>query len=296
MLNLAKIVFFAAAMALLTSSAGATTSDKYYSDQDERGFYWYKDPAEEEPEPETQPQKKPEPPKEERRDQAKPERRIPNLSDYSKEELWNMYPDDLVKLEEDFRKKALQNPSRENVREHLYVKDLARRKSLAYTNSYMMALQTNPELSLERDYSPIKLGNNVRVKMEVEDRKNKLLSSTDDYALVYFYSPSCPYCKEQDKYLDVFTRKYRFNLKKINKDENRVLAERLNVVRTPALILIKKGNEEHIPISNGLVPLDELENRVGQGIRYLAGETTPETWTVKEHERGGVFDAPSPYK
>lgn len=296
MLNKAKIVIFASFVALFFASVGAARTERYYSEHDEQGFYWYQDPAEEEPEQEALPKKEPEPPKEEKKTEVKPERRIPKLSDFSKEELWNMYPDDLVKLEEDFRKKAVQTPSRENMREHLYVKDLARRKSLAYTNSYLMALQTNPELSLERDYSQVKLGNNVRVKMDVEDRRNKLQANRDEYALIYFYSPSCPYCKEQDKYLDIFVRKYGFNIKKVNKDSNMALAERLNVVRTPALILIKKGNDEHIPISSGIVPLDEMENRVGQGIRYLAGETTPETWTVKEHERGGVFDAPSPYK
>ena len=64
--------------------------------------------------------------------------------------------------------------------------------------------------------------------------------------------------------------------------------------RTPSLILIKKGNEGYIPVSAGVTSLEDIEERLYRGIRFLNGETTPRNWSLYGFQRGGGFDTTLP--
>ncbi len=278
----------------VSKSYGAT-EDTYYSDQSKRGYYWYEDPEQVEAEKPVKPKKRPDT---EKPVSAKKERRIPSLKDYTPQELWDMYPDDIVELEEDFRKKAVQRPTKENVREHLYVKDLARRKSVAYTNSYMLALQENPDLSLESSMPIAPGAKAIQYKETESERRNKIATSRDDFAIIYFSSPTCPYCVEQDKILGYFKGRNNWTIKKVDKDMYPEMAAKFNVTMTPTLLLIGKGKEDFIPITSGIISLTELEDRVFMGIRLLNKETTPENYSTRDYQKGGPLDpsGPLPFK
>lgn len=284
-----------AASVLLSVLAGAwafaSPEDPYYRDQAKNGYYNYEDP----------PAKDPEPPKAKKKQQveqtetpAKKERRIPSLKDYTAQELWDMYPDDVVELEEDFRKKAVQHPTKENVKEHLYIKDLARRKAVAYTNSYMVALQENPDMNLERDLPMIPGAKAVMYKETESERRNKIAISRDDFALIYFASTTCSYCVEQDKILGYFKGRSNWTIKKVDKDMNPEMASRFNVTMTPSLLLIRKGRDDFMHITSGIISLTDLEDRVFNGIRLMNNETKPENYTVREFQKGGPLDASGP--
>jgi conjugal transfer pilus assembly protein TraF len=276
-------------LAVLTVSVAHANDPSYYSDQGEHGYYHYEDPEFKEP-------VKPEQREENKKSREKPkkERRIPSLKDYTAQELWEMYPDDIAELEEDFRKKAVQFPTRENVWENLYVKDLARRKAVAYTNSYMLALQENPELNLERALPKVPAVQAIHDKAGEEERHNKIAVSRDDFAIIYFASNNCPYCVEQDKILSYFKGRNNWTIKKIEKEESPELAARFNVTMTPTLLLIRKGREDYIPITSGIIALSELENRVFMGIRFLNKETSPDNFTTTDIEKGGPLDTSGP--
>src|ERR1035437_8858991 len=71
-------------------SASTAFADKFYMDSDMPGYWWNKDPAEakdEEP-PKEQPKQSAKPQKE-----AKKEPRFPKMSDYTPQDLYDMYPD-----------------------------------------------------------------------------------------------------------------------------------------------------------------------------------------------------------
>ena len=77
-------------------------------------------------------------------------------------------------------------------------------------------------------------------------------------------------------------------------NQNPELAARLGVNTTPSLILIRKGNEGYIPVSTGVTTLDDMEQRLYRGIRFLNGETTPENWSLYEFQKGQGFDTGAP--
>lgn len=278
-------------LALYAGGAVAASDGTYYSDQGKYGYYGYEDPA---PVEKEKPKPKPKPAPPDAQPAPQKERRIPSLKDYTAQELWNMYPDDLNALEEDFRKKAVQSPTPENVKEHLYMKDLARRKAVAYTNSYMLALQENPDLNLEKDMPMIPAAKAVQLKANETERRNKILASRDDYALIYFSSATCPYCVEQDKILGYFVGRNNWTVKKVDKDTSPGVAARFNVTMTPTLLLIRKGRDDFMPITSGVISLTDLEERVFNGIRLMNNETTPENFTMREYQRGGALDVSGP--
>jgi conjugal transfer pilus assembly protein TraF len=251
----------------------------YYKDA-KRGWYWY----------EKQPSKPDK--KEEEKKQAK--RKVPSLKDYAKEDLWNMHPDDFQPLLKEFHKKAVQTPSEQNVYEYYAVQDIARRKALAYTNVSGLVMQKYPELSVATDYPVATPGRNAIVRQQAREIGTKIREAKDDYALLYFYSPDCAYCVEQDAILQFFVEKYGWEIKKLDIERETRLAGMFNITGVPRLILIYRKSQDYLPITAGVASMAEIEEKVFRGMRLLAGEITPEEYSIYEFQKGGTFDVKKP--
>jgi conjugal transfer pilus assembly protein TraF len=158
-------------------SADNGKTQDYYKDI-RHGWWWY----EKEPE-------KSRDNKDEKRDDSG-QRKLPSLKDYSKEQLWNMHPDDFKLLRDEFLKKAVQAPTEENVREFYIVNDIARRKALAFTNVTGYVMQKYPDLSVNKDYPVAVPGMNALTKQKTEEIERVIRSEQDDFGLLYFHSPT----------------------------------------------------------------------------------------------------------
>jgi conjugal transfer pilus assembly protein TraF len=264
----------------------ATPSDKqvvnYYEDA-KKGWYWY--------------QKEPVKPK--KRDEEKKQtarRRLPSLKDYTTEELWNMHPDDFQPLLKEFHKKAVQRPTEDNVREYYIVQDVARRKALAYTNVTGMVMQKYPELAVGADYPTAIPGRNALIRQQTKEIRDRIEQAKGDYGLTYFYSPDCQYCQEQDGILEHFVKRYDWEIKKLDSGKETRLASMFNITGVPRLILIYRGSQDYLPVSSGVASLADIEERLYRGIRLLAGEITPEEYTLYDFQRGGAFDVNKPLR
>jgi len=254
-----------------------SATENYYSDETKQGWWWYKDP----PKPM---------PKVEKKGETSKKRRIPSLKNHSMEQLWAMHPDDFQELLLDFQKKAVQSLKEEDVKEYRIVQDIARRKALAYTNVDMYVAQTNPQLSLEREAPVSQAGTSARLRIQEEDKKKVLVGARNDFALVYFSSPECPYCIEQDRIMQYFINKYGWSVKKVDFRSNPGLAAKFNITQTPSLLLIAKGAKDSIPISSGVLALPTIEERVYRGVRLIRKEITPQDYATYEYQKGGAYD------
>lgn len=250
----------------------------YYSDV-KRGWWWY------EKLPEKEKQKEEEPVQEE-----KPVRKLPSLKDYTEEQLWNMHPDDFQALLMEFMKKAVQFPTVENVTEYYTMQDIARRKALAFTNVAAYVVDTNPQLNVGKDYPVAVPGRTMTVKQQFSEIESIIRSSRDDFALIYFYSPTCPYCEVQSGINKYFVEKYGWQIKGIDVTANSTIASRFGVTTTPTMIMIYKKSQDYQPVSMGVISMDELERKVYRGMRLLKGEITPEEYSLYEFQRGSTFD------
>lgn len=241
-----------------------------------KGWFWYEKPA---PEPEE--------------NELPATRTLPALTDYSTEQLWDMHPDDFQALLMEFQKKAVQRPTEQNVLEYLTMQDMARRKAAAYANVASYVLQKHASLDMGRDYPVTAPGVIARVKMQKEEIAATIQTAAEDHALLYFYSPDCSYCAEQQQILRFFTDHYGWQVKGIDINKNLSAAARFNITTTPTLLLIGKGREEYIPVASGVVALDELERRLYRSIRLLNGQITPQGYSVYDFQKGGGLDPES---
>jgi conjugal transfer pilus assembly protein TraF len=242
-----------------------------------QGWFWYEEPV----------------PKPEEETELPVIRPVPVLSQYSTEQLWDMHPDEFQALLMEFQKKAVQRPTEANVLEYLTMQDLARRKAAVYANVASYVVQKHAGLDLGRDYPVTAPGVVARVKMQKDEITATIQAAAEDHALLYFFSPECPYCQEQQQILRFFTDQYGWQVKGIDVEENSRAAARFNITVTPALLLIRKGREEYIPVASGVVALEEMERRLYRSIRLLNGKITPQGYSVYDFQKGGGLDPES---
>ena len=270
---------------LLLAQPALATADKaepqtFYDDA-KRGWFWY--------------EKTPEPPPEEPTQETPdlPTVFIPDMSDYTTEQLWALHPDQFRVLLEAFQKKAVMEPSVGNLRDYMTMQDIARRKASEFAMVTNYTLQANPEFDLNRDYPLATPGKAARTRMQQNEVQSRLALARQDHALVYFYAPSCGYCQEQEGILKFFVERTGWEVKAVNIEEQPAVAARFNVQTTPAMILIKRGNEDYIPAATGVVSLAALEDRLFRGVRLLSGEITPQEYALYDYQRGGGMDPQS---
>ena len=255
---------------------------QWFFDDKRKGFYWYeKEPVQKELKNEKSLEKK---------------RILPSLSDFSKEELWNMHPDDFQALLNDFQKKAVMKPTEDSVYEYLFLQDMARRRALSYMNVFSYVTQKHPELSMTADSPVTAPGRNALVKQRQDSVEDKIYASSDSFALLYFYSTTCQFCQAQSSILQYFSYKYSWNIRSININDNAGMAARFNVQNVPHLILIQRNNDNYMTIAVGVISMNDLEHRLYKSIRLLNKEITPEQWSLYEFQRNGAFDPNSQFK
>jgi len=141
----------ATAMLLLSVSASAS----YYTDS-ATGWWWY--------------QKEPEKQAEKPTRKKKPAKPTPSLKDYTYEQIWEMHPDQFQEFAEALKKKAVQKPSEENVKEYFEVQEIARKKALAFSNVAQFVWQKYPELTTKKDYPITTPGNLARIAQINQER------------------------------------------------------------------------------------------------------------------------------
>jgi len=258
----------------LLSSNDASCEQKKFYDDTKRGWFWYEDPVVEKKDEEQRPE----------------QTQAPSLRSYTIEKLWGMHPDEFQSLLKEIQKKAVQNPTEENVLEYLTIQDVARRKAAAYANVVAYVIQKHPELDLAQAYPTATPGVNARVRQQRHEIASVITSAKNDHALIYFMQQGCPYCVEQSRILAYFTDKYDWQVKAIDIHARPGLAARFGIEITPSLLLIKKGHAEYWPVSVGVVSLTELEERLYRAIRLLRGEVSPQEYSTYEFQEGGPFD------
>ena len=284
----ALILLFLATQGLATQQSSEPqeaqqTADPYYDSTPKKGWYWYHDPVAKPEKPEKQP--------DDQSGVTEQEQRAPDDKKYTMEELYDMYPDHFQELLNVKMKKAVQYPTEENVGDYLTMQDIARRKSAAFSSAVQFVTQKDAATLSVNDVYPSTIpGVEARTQMREKEVSDTIRAAKDNHAILFFWKPGCIFCEKQVDILKYFTEKYGWEIKPINIQEQTALASRFNITTTPTLLLIRQGSEQYMPISVGVISMEEMEQKSYQAIRYLNGDTTPETFTNQEFEKGGSLD------
>ena len=270
------LVFISMLPSMVSAGDGIMESPSplsFYEDQ-KRGYYWYEDPAFTED-------------VEQMKKEGFKESSLPS---YTYEELWNMHPDEFQKYREEATKKAVQFPTIENVKHHLFIQDVARRKSLAFASVVGLVGQLHPELSTEDSYPMSAPGRRALSAKKRSEFNDILLRSKEDFALLVFNQSGCSFCEAQTPIIQRFEATYGWPVKNIDIEIFTDLAMRFNVEQTPAIIIVSRGSGESMPISSGIIDLDTIKKRVARAIRFLKGEVAPQQYYLKDFQKGTGTD------
>ena len=264
------------------SMPSATTS---FYQESKHGWFWYEDPApvvEEEREmPITEPK-------------ASPLSREVSLAQYSTEALWNMHPDDFQQLLNGLQKKAVQYPTEQNILEYLSIQDIARRKALAYANATQYVTQKRADLfNINQVYPTSSPGAVARVQMQQEEIAGTIRDAKDDHALLFFVAAGCGFCEKQAQILAYFVDKYGWQVKPVDMEREPNIASRFNITTTPTLLLIRQDREASMRIATGVATLPEIERNLYQAIRSMRGDTSMESFTTYDFQKGSALDPTS---
>jgi conjugal transfer pilus assembly protein TraF len=225
---------------------------------------------------------------EEKKTEQKP---APSISGISATELWNMHPDQFKELVDVTHKRMVQYPDDDKTMgEWIYLKDIARRKSLAVTSAETAYLQRHPEYNMTKDAPTVSVGRTQLYKQQKETVEARLKQEKDSFGLLFFYSPECGYCEEQSKILTFFINKYQWDVKGVDITREVNARTKFDISTTPTLLLVQRSTGDSMTIAVGIVSLEEMEGTIYRAVRYLKKEITPEQWNVYESQEGGLMD------
>lgn len=211
----------------------------------------------------------------------------------SDEVLMLMHPQQIKELMEERLNHAIYTLKPSDVLDYKRLQTVARKKAQAFTGVSSYVSMLNPSNNAKSQYPINTTGKNIKNLTDLENRRRKILSNASDFAVIMFTQKNCQYCIAQMDTLDLFNKRYSWNIRVVDKDLNPLMASRFNVEVTPYTFIIKRGRKEWLPIAVGLETLEGIEKSVYRGIRLLNNEITPAQYFTTEQNDGGFFDPKS---
>lgn len=203
---------------------------------------------------------------------------------------WTMPAKDFKKMLNDTLDMAVTEPTVENVTRYVELQDIARKKALAFTNVFQLVVQANPQYSTLSQNPTIRPGIKALTVMRREEVSTCIDNATGDFALLYFYRPDCHFCAVQNSILAFFTDNRPWLVKKVNIYEHPEAALRFNVTTVPYILLVSREFGEYMPVSVGVVSLNDFEDRLCRSVKFMRHEISPEQFSLYDFQKGGAGD------
>ena len=216
-----------------------------------------------------------------------------SLEDYTYSQLWNMHPKEFRELSKQFLERAVQNPTEDNVYEYLVLQDIARRKAAAFTGTFTLVTQQHPELTMNDVVPRAAPGRVALKKMVKEDISRTIDSARGDFALVVFTRQGCRFCAAQRSILEFFQQRHDWPMKvtDIGMDPRGAnLAASMGIDRVPAIVVVCRETGKYMPVSVGVIAVDELEKRLYYAIQYMSGRRKPQQFFLYDFQKGSGAD------
>ena len=216
-----------------------------------------------------------------------------SLKNYTYNQLWNMPVPRFRELSKQFLERAVQNPTEDNVYEYLVLQDIARRKAAAFTGTFTLVTQQHPELTMNDVVPRAAPGRVALKKMVKEDISRTIDSARKDFALVVFTRQGCRFCAAQRSILEFFQQRHDWPMKvtDISLDPRGAnLAASMGIDRVPAIVVIYRKTGKYMPVSVGVIAVDELEKRLYYAIQYMSGRRKPQQFFLYDFQKGSGAD------
>lgn len=169
-----------------------------------------------------------------------------------------------------------------------HVRKYKEKESKMFDNAIKLAATSrmvnflNPE-SLNLIDNPINLyGRRIKEELEQQDTQVKISKLAKEVELFFFFSSSCPYCQSLEPVLAEFASNYGFKVEavsldgsssqsfKTHQDLEHQLVAKLNLTRTPTIVLVTNDSSMRFELIRGAASKSELEEASLLAIEYLS--------------------------
>lgn len=181
---------------------------------------------------------------------------------------------------EEAKAMAVMHPSRENIEKYQYLQYEALERANKFSSIWMENVYRNPELNYSLISPTSQKARHIYLHEKEKKKMEKIAELSKEYGLFYFFKKGCEYCKEFGPIVKRFSEKYKWAVLAISEFgeeeplfERNVrdngLADTWGVSTYPSLFAVNPKTGDVIPIANGMISIEEMEDR----IMLITGET-----------------------
>lgn len=227
---------------------------KTFFDGRTQGWFWYQDPKIEQHKP------------------KKPPASTPVLTPTQQMEALQKRVIDTLNL-------AILSPTEQNVREYAKVYYEIIGKGQHFSDAYKVMLMKNPEFDYSLKFPTNHNARAVYDKQQFQQSQQVIRYFAKEHGFFFFFASNCDYCHHFAPTLKRFADKYGIYIMPISIDggglpdfpkpsRDNGAASALKVTSWPALYAVNGKTKQVVPITNGVVSVSELEERIVNYVQY----------------------------
>jgi len=248
-------------------------AQQYWRDR-ERGWFWYREPPQE------------------NKEQSKVTPRAAAPTAPARPAAFIEF-DALQKRVEELRNIAIIRPTERNIRSYLAVQAEVIDKASVFADVAQRVIWANPEFDYTVTGRPVNAkALEVFDRAQINAREGVAMALARDHALFFFFRSDCPYCHQFGPYLKEFEAKFGLAVVPISVDGGPLLpaypnpkvdngiARSLDVREVPALFLVEPQSGKIVPIGYGVLSESELLERLQVVSQPNADQVVPSATTL----------------
>jgi conjugal transfer pilus assembly protein TraF len=194
----------------------------------------------------------------------------------------------LQQIQEDIEQakaQAVIYPTEENISKYLELQNQIMERSVKFAHVWQNVLRARPDLDYRVVNPQSNIGNEARYAIAEAEKLKILKNLHERYGLFYFYRSDCPYCIKFSPIIKSFGEYYGITIMPITingitTDEWPESRHGMEHIRNlgmegkpvPALILFDNLKKQHHPVSFGLIPASDIEDRLVTVINNIENE------------------------
>ena len=174
---------------------------------------------------------------------------------------------------EDLKVIALVNPIPANVEAYMRIQKEMMERSEQFSKTWQRVVLTNADLNPEVVSPTAQFAKPIVYEGQENQKKQMIVDLSKTHGLIYFFKGNCPYCTGFAPIVQLFAKKYNWQVMAIALDgsssdvfpearPDNGIGATLNLKSVPALMAFNAETNDVIPISYAMTSLDQLENNV----------------------------------
>lgn len=171
------------------------------------------------------------------------------------------------------RANAVMDPTPESVQKYQQMQKDMTEKAEKFSEIWMQNVYKNIELDATHSVPMFPQANRIYLAEKRREKVQKIKQLSQEYGLFFFFKKQCPYCEAFAPIVKLFSEKYNWEVLAISEFGEKLpmfersvqdngLAETWGVSSYPSLFAVNPKTGHVIPIANGMISVQEMEERI----------------------------------